>query len=411
MNYLSLSDLRNFDRNNLETYVNQIIPPERNNTTDKIVYIKILEQLMDTPESNMPISDYCLNYLVAVFAENINRVDWKILPKEFKVVEEDLHILQWYMDDIGPVFAFLTEKSVMSLASILSVLEVDNEATLVNCPTVDHLKERTEDYNNNIKYLKFLGLVPLDEEEFTEVLPPIHDYIADNVSRFSSAIWFDTIKEKVITLAGIGGIGSYLAFLLSRMQPEKIIMYDDDIVEVGNMSGQLYSRDDVGVPKVSAMSSIMSRFSNYDSVVVIDSKYTEDCHPTNIMICGFDNMAARKTFFESWYNCVCNTTKEFKQNMLFIDGRLAAEEFQVFCMTGEDDYSIERYKERYLFSDSEADETVCSYKQTTFMANMIASVMVNLFTNFAANLVVSGIRDLPFLTTYSADSMTFKVEL
>ena len=79
MNYLSLSDLRNFNRSNLETYVNQITPLEKNNTTDKIMYVKILEQLMDTPESNMPISDYCLNYLVAVFAENIKRVDWRIL--------------------------------------------------------------------------------------------------------------------------------------------------------------------------------------------------------------------------------------------------------------------------------------------------------------------------------------------
>lgn len=88
---------------------------------------------------------------------------------------------------------------------------------------------------------------------------------------------------------------------------------------------------------------------------------------------------------------------------------MAAEEFQILCIKGDDEYNINRYSNEYLFSDAEADETICSYKQTTFCANMIASYMVNLFVNFCAN-EVGAYRDLPFLTAYNAETMYLKTE-
>ena len=87
------------------------------------------------------------------------------------------------------------------------------------------------------------------------------------------------------------------------------------------------------------------------------------------------------------------------------------EEFQVFCMKGDDTYSIKKYKEEYLFADYEAESVQCSMKQTTYCANMIGSVIVNLFTNFIANQLKPVIpRDLPFKTYYSATMMYFKTE-
>ena len=45
------------------------------------------------------------------------------------------------------------------------------------------------------------------------------------------------------------------------------------------------------------------------------------------------------------------------------------------------------------------------------MANMIASVMVNAFTNFVANEVAGApIRELPFFTEYDGNSMVLKIE-
>ena len=104
--------------------------------------------------------------------------------------------------------------------------------------------------------------------------------------------------------------------------------------------------------------------------------------------------------------------KAEKANCLYIDGRLAAEEFQVFCIKGTDDYLMKKYEENWLFDDREAEETLCSYKQTSFCANMIASVMINLFVNFIANKCNPIIeRELPFYTNYDAERMYLKTEM
>lgn len=236
--------------------------------------------------------------------------------------------------------------------------------------------------------------------------------VDEATSRFSSAIWYENIQKKTVILAGVGGIGSYVGFLLARMKPAAMFIYDDDIVEAVNMSGQLYGQSDLDRPKVSALAEMIRNYAGYNSIFAISERFTDESEASDIMICGFDNMAARKLFFDKWVNHVQSKSEEERKNCLFIDGRLAAEEFQVLCIKGDDEYNINRYSNEYLFSDVEADETICSYKQTTFCANMIASYMVNLFVNFCANQCEPIIdRDLPFLTTYNAETMYLKTEV
>ena len=233
--------------------------------------------------------------------------------------------------------------------------------------------------------------------------------VDEATSRFSSAIWYENIQKKTVILAGVGGIGSFVGFLLARMKPASMFIYDNDTVEAVNMSGQLYGQSDLGRTKVSALAEMIRNYANYGSVFAISERFTNESEASDIMICGFDNMAARKLFFNKWLSHVQSKPEEERKNCLFIDGRLAAEEFQVLCIKGDDEYNINRYNNEFLFSDAEADETICSYKQTTFCANMIASYMVNLFVNFCAN-EVGAYRDLPFLTTYNAETMYLKTE-
>lgn len=266
-------------------------------------------------------------------------------------------------------------------------------------------------------------LSPLSEEEtqiLEQAVEDAHNEIPKNsgsllvdeaTSRFSSAIWYQKIQEKRIVLAGVGGIGSYVGFLLARMKPSALFIFDPDTVETANMSGQLYGRSDIGVSKVSALSRMITTYTDFGSVYAVPERFNADNQGTDIMICGFDNMEARKTFFSKWLEHVNSKPENEREDCLYIDGRLAAEEFQVLCIKGDDTYNIERYKNEFLFSDKDADEIICSYKQTTFMANMIASFMVNLFVNFVANQCNPLIeRDLPFYTTYSAETMYYKTE-
>lgn len=232
--------------------------------------------------------------------------------------------------------------------------------------------------------------------------------ISEETSRFNSAIWFDKTRKQDVTIAGLGGIGSYVVFMLSRLDVNTMTLYDPDIVERVNLSGQLYNSNQIGDYKVDAAASMIANYSNYNSFVAKHEKLDENSMISKVTICGFDNMKARKDAFRNWTNFVARLPEEERGECLFIDGRLAAEELQVFCIKGDDTDGERRY-EPYLFSDSQAAPTVCSYKQTTFMANMIGSIIVNLFINFVANQCNPLIdRDLPFYTEYNAETMYFK---
>lgn len=228
-------------------------------------------------------------------------------------------------------------------------------------------------------------------------------------SRFSGTEWFNEIQKARIIVAGIGGIGSNLVFQLARMNPAVLFMYDDDHVETANMSGQLYARADVDKTKVGAMYDMIQAYTNMQNIYAIPQRFTPTSEAGDIMICGFDNMEARKTFFDSWCTHIANKTPEEKKKCLFLDGRLSIDTLQIFAFTGDDGYNILNYQENYLFSDADADATVCSMKQTTYLACMIGSLMTNLFTNFIANSLDPIIPyDLPFFTEYDAQNMIFK---
>ena len=234
--------------------------------------------------------------------------------------------------------------------------------------------------------------------------------ISEYTSRFSGAAWFDQILQERVVVAGIGGIGSYVSYLMSRLNVGSLWLYDDDKVEAGNLSGQLFQNSNIGQSKVSSARRINESFSSYYKTNDVNRKYTYASTVEPNMICGFDNMEARRTFFGVWKSLMEDLPLDRRKNYLYIDARLAAEELQVFCFRGDDTYHIEEYEKKWLFSDSEADETQCSYKQTSHMANMIGSIIVNLFVNNSYNKC-EGIlfpRPVPFLTIYDASLMLFK---
>ena len=280
----------------------------------------------------------------------------------------------------------------------------------------ESLEEAIQEHLDNNESI----LNPEEEALLNQVLENEHNEIPLNsptllidetTSRFTDAIWYNKIKEQLITIAGVGGIGSHVAFLVSRLKPARITLYDPDNVETVNMSGQLYGTMDIGYSKVSRISYFMRQYSEYYSTIAHQSRFVATTIPDNILICGFDNMSARRAAFEAWKNKL-KVSRGLEDKFLFIDGRLAAEELQVLSIQGNDERAIKEYEEKWLFDDSEAEETVCSYKQTSFMADMIASIMVNVLVNFVANMCNPIIdRDVPFFISYDASTMFTKMRM
>ena len=175
---------------------------------------------------------------------------------------------------------------------------------------------------------------PLTEEEqaiLDQAVEEAHQEIPTNsatllvdeaTSRFSSAIWYENIQKKTIIVAGIGGIGSWATLLLARLKPASMFIYDNDIVEAVNMSGQLYGQSDLGMLKVSALAKMIENYANYHSIFAVSERFTSESEASDIMICGFDNMVARRLFFNKWAAHVASKPAEERANCLYIDGRI-----------------------------------------------------------------------------------------
>lgn len=229
-------------------------------------------------------------------------------------------------------------------------------------------------------------------------------------SRFKDAPWFPKEKTDII-IGGAGGIGSWLSLMLSRAGFFPIV-YDFDRLEEHNLAGQLYSKEDAEklMPKVEALKVLCKNFADTD-IIVMNEKYTKESMSHHYVFSAFDNMQARKDMFEAWEEYVAewqdfNTTlkageEDFSEfsvyTPIFIDGRLTAEQMQIFCVTPD---RIEEYK-KHLFDDSEVEDAPCTMKQTSHSAAMIASHMVGFFTNHMTNNAEGdSVRNVPFMWEY-----------
>ena len=227
-------------------------------------------------------------------------------------------------------------------------------------------------------------------------------------SRFKDAPWFPKEETNVI-VGGAGGIGSWLTLMLSRAGFFPIV-YDFDILEEHNLAGQLYTKSDAEamVPKVDALKGLCKQFADTD-ITVMNERYTKDSMSHHYVFSAFDNMQARKDMFAAWKEYV-KEWEDFKDvadaahipnislsEPIFIDGRLTAEQMQIFCVTPD---KIEEY-EKHLFDDTEVQDAPCTMKQTSHSAAMIASHMVGFFTNHMTNNAVKDKdRTVPFFWEY-----------
>ena len=78
--------------------------------------------------------------------------------------------------------------------------------------------------------------------------------------RIKGYSWFEKAKESIVIIGGAGGIGSYLAFYLSRVDVGELHVFDFDTVEEHNLAGQLFQIHSVGTKKVHELANICNIF-------------------------------------------------------------------------------------------------------------------------------------------------------
>ena len=216
------------------------------------------------------------------------------------------------------------------------------------------------------------------------------------LTRFKDASWLG--KEEPCIIGGAGGISSWLAFLLARAN-FKPVVYDFDNLEPHNFGGQLFPVSGVYRPKVVVLSEVIKQFSEVE-IWAMNEKYTLESMTGDFVFSGFDNMEARANMFSLWSDYVLENTDR-RSELIFIDGRLSAEQLQIFCVVGDRPDDIVNYATNYIFPDADVPDAPCTMKQTSHAAAMIASFMVGYFTNHVHNLRTNTkSRFVPFMKEY-----------
>lgn len=248
---------------------------------------------------------------------------------------------------------------------------------------------------------------------------PIHNLDNGYNARFRGIEWAKEIQNKYdIMLIGLGGIGSNTAYTVGRLKPKQITLIDYDRINNVNLSGQMYTIDDLGERKVDKCRQVLFKYCDYTALNIkpirdafkkshIYNFMGNDSSLTHVFITGLDNMQAREGVFLAFKDAIKDTS--IKGRIILIDGRMTIDKCQVITLDTSNknfDFHLERYKNQMLFNDSEAESDVCSIKQTTYMGTMIASLIANTLIHTAQ----STDNTVPFLLEYDANTFNLRKE-
>jgi hypothetical protein len=211
-----------------------------------------------------------------------------------------------------------------------------------------------------------------------------------------------------ITVIGAGGIGAATTLCLAKVGFDKITVYDHDKISEVNYPNQMlpmyvYRRHTnmghdnllTGTEEYAKVH-ILHQFIHEMTEVKITPKAEtyKDQSTSDIVICAVDNMRTRK---DIW-----NRVKDDVDVLLYIDGRMAANDHTIYVVDMGKDTGKEY--EKTLYSDEESLEIPCTAKATIYTNMNIASLITDICVRWALRedfprLICSNMRSFTMNTS------------
>lgn len=188
-----------------------------------------------------------------------------------------------------------------------------------------------------------------------------------------------------VTVAGVGAVGRQVALQLASLGIPRIRIVDFDTVEDRNITTQGYFKDNVGMPKVSALASEIDRIDSGITVDAVNDRMRPKHIGGHVLFCCVDRISTRQAIWK----------QAKSQVRLFIDVRMLGEVIRVLafsCGTSPVDYekynatshiaipenAVKRYEET-LFSEEETFSGRCTAHGTIYTACSAAATAVKQF--------------------------------
>lgn len=166
-----------------------------------------------------------------------------------------------------------------------------------------------------------------------------------------------------VHIIGVGATGSFDAIALAKMGMPEIHVWDHDVVEKVNTSGQAYGLEHEGKLKVEALEDIIQKVADTD-LITHPCKW-EGQTLDGIVIMGADSMAVREEIFNATY---------MKPSVgLVCDHRIGGHEAQLFAFEPTDVDATTDFKNN-LFTDEEAAQLPCTFRSVVDINFLVASL-------------------------------------
>jgi len=175
-----------------------------------------------------------------------------------------------------------------------------------------------------------------------------------------------------VTLIGLGGINSIVAWTLAKMGCSIMAAYEFDGLEAHNLPNQFYRIGDIDRFKGDALIEIIRDFCGVE-LKIIPEEFTGQHELEGIVISGVDKMTPRHTIWKS---------VKFKPSVqLYIDARMGGQVANIYTINTCDPDDI-RFYESKLWDEDEAHELRCTNRAIIYTVNMIAGLVANQVKKF-----------------------------
>ena len=178
--------------------------------------------------------------------------------------------------------------------------------------------------------------------------------------------WFDpSTVNAAATIVGCGGIGSFTAFALAKLGVSTLTLLDFDTVDELNVPNQMFTPDQVGQAKVTALASTI-RASTGCEPETRQAPLEAGIPLAPIVVSALDSMAARRAL---WMQVRYRLDVK-----LLLDGRLGGENVVLYSVDPSNPTDVAGY-EATLHSDAEAEDQPCTARSIIDVGFAIASLM------------------------------------
>lgn len=184
-----------------------------------------------------------------------------------------------------------------------------------------------------------------------------------------------------VTVIGLGGIGSWTAYVIRKMGFKNFALWDPDKLERHNLPSQHYENTALGEAKVDSLSLQLQAALDGERAEILDfeTRFTAESElGEGIVISAVDNMQARRDIWEA-------VKKRRAFVPLFLDGRVGVEWNEESGKVGGEWLEIftivpsrledQEFYEENLFPDEEAAPLRCTAQAVAYLGPLIAGFM------------------------------------